>query len=178
MPNKSIEQKCRFSTERLLVESWKNHKGSKKEFAQNTIDILSPGVTQSLPEGWQSIKSIPKALQWLNERDSESHFLCVKLLDKETIIGYVFLYESESQSPPYELRFGYLLAEQHWGKGLGTELIKGLLTWCRNEGNIKSISGGVETDNIGSIKVLKKTGFTLSPEKGPSDRVVFYVYSF
>jgi len=84
----------------------------------------------------------------------------------------------DSKHNYYDLRFGYLLAEKVWGKGLGTELIEGLLNWCKKQGNIRSISGGVETDNIESIKVLEKTGFSVSTMDSPSEKTVFYEYRF
>ncbi|MCU4177515.1 GNAT family N-acetyltransferase [Carboxylicivirga sp. N1Y90] len=178
MKKQTIQQSCYFTTKRLSVEGWAKHKSSETVFAQSVIDILSPKVTQSLPDGWQNIDSISKALQWLKDRDADSHFLSVTLSGSGNIIGYIFIYETELATKPYELRFGYLLAEPFWGQGLGTELIHGLLLWCEAIGDIKSISGGVEKHNIGSIKVLEKTGFTLSEEKGPSDQVVFYQYEF
>jgi L-amino acid N-acyltransferase YncA len=57
-------------------------------------------------------------------------------------------------------------------------LIGALVEWCKNNDNIKSLSGGVESDNIGSIKIMEKTGFSLSRKSNPSDQVLFYEIVF
>ncbi len=139
---------------------------------------MTPKVTKALPAGWQNIKSILDAQQWIKERDDEGHFVTIQLLSTNEIFGFIFLYESDSKLNYYDLRFGYLLSEKVWGKGLGTELIQGLIKWCKEAGDIKSISGGVETDNVGSIRVLEKTGFTASTVDNSTEQVVFYEYQF
>ena len=181
MKNKTIEERCNFNTQRLEVSSWLNQvKGaeSKKGFAEKVIEILSPNVTKALPDGWQNISTIDEAKAWIKDRADESHFVTIQLVSTNETIGFIFLYESDSENNYYKLRFGYLLSEKHWGKGLGTELIEGLIKWCKKEGDIQSISGGVETDNIGSIKVLEKTGFSVSTADNPAEGVVFYEYNF
>lgn len=177
----TIEEKCSFSTHRLSVGSWTNQvkdMKSKKKFEEKVIKILTPNVTKALPAGWQNISTIDGAKKWIKDRDKESHFVTIQLLSTDETVGFIFLYESDSGDNYYNLRFGYLLSEKVWGKGMGTELIEGLIKWCKSEGNIKSISGGVETDNIGSIKVLQKTGFTPSEKDNQTQGVVFYEYQF
>lgn len=181
MINKTIEERCSFSTQRLSVSSWTNQVKelySKKTFAKKVIKILTPNVTKALPDGWQNISTIDGAQKWIKDRDNESHFVAIQLLSTNETIGFIFLYESDSERNYYNLRFGYLLSEKVWGKGLGTELIEGLIKWCRTEGDIKSISGGVEADNVRSIKVLEKTGFSASTADNPTQEVVFYEYQF
>ena len=181
MTNKTIEERCSFNTQRLSVSSWTNQlkePDSEKNLAEKVIEILTPNVTKALPDGWQNISTIVGAQEWINERDEESHFLTVQLLKTNETIGFIFLYEADSEQKYDDLRFGYLLSEKVWGKGLGTELIEGLINWCKAEGDIKRISGGVESDNIGSIKVLEKTGFIASTVDNPTEDVVFYEYQF
>lgn len=181
MITKTIEERCSFNTPRLSVSSWSNRiKGldSEKIFVEKVIEILTPNVTKALPDGWQNISTIGGAQEWINERDKESHFVTIQLLSTNETVGFIFLYEAESEQKFYDLRFGYLLSEEVWGKGLGTELIEGLIKWGKTEGDIKSISGGVETDNFGSIKVLEKTGFSASTIDSSTEQVVFYEYQF
>lgn len=181
MKNKTIEERCNFNTQRLEVSSWTNQvKGLdfEKKFANKIIEILTPNVTKALPDGWQNISTIDDAQEWTKDRDKKSHFVTIQLLSTNETVGFIFLYESDSEYNYYDLRFGYLLSEKVWGKGLGTELIEGLIKWCKTEGDIKSISGGVETDNIGSIKVLEKTGFSISTVDNPTEEVIFYEYQF
>ncbi len=181
MKQKSIEQRCNFQTERLSVCGWTNlyaDKESKDIFEKKVISILTPQVTKSLPDGWQIIKTITDAQSWIRDRAEESHFITVQLIPSNELVGFIFFYESYLQKSYYDLRFGYLLSETVWGKGLGTELIQGLINWCKAEGDIKSISGGVETDNIGSIKVLEKIGFSPSTKNNRTEETIFYEYLF
>jgi ribosomal-protein-alanine N-acetyltransferase len=46
-----------------------------------------------------------------------------------------------------QTEIGYMLRENYWGKGLGTQICKALASYC------------LEADNIGSQKVLLKSGF-------------------
>lgn len=172
---------CKFETERLVVEDWQNQNedvSAKLKFAQEVIRILTPNVTKSLPDGWQNIKSLDQVNNWIFDRANESTFLTVNLRSNKRLIGFIFLFETESENKMTDIRFGYLLSETFWGKGIGTELVDGLVDWCRTNENIKSLSGGVENDNIGSIKVVEKTGFSLSKDSSPSDKVLFYEMLF
>lgn len=181
MEKVSIEERCHFKTQRLSVSPWTNqikNLESENKFAEKVIEILTPNVTKALPDGWQNLKSVSDAKAWINDRDKESHFVTIQLLSTNETIGFIFLYESDADQNCYDLRFGYLLSESVWGKGFGTELIQALIQWCKNAGDIRSLSGGVECDNIGSIKVLEKTGFSVSSMDSPSEQVVFYEYHF
>lgn len=55
-----------------------------------------------------------------------------------------------------DLHIGYLLGESYWAKGYGSELIKGLVDWAYSDKHIRSLVGGVEINNTGSIKVMQK----------------------
>ncbi|MCS5420666.1 MULTISPECIES: GNAT family N-acetyltransferase [Psychrilyobacter] len=174
---KSIEQRCNFKTRQLSVKSWIHQNEdltTEQYFTEKVLSILTPQVTKFLPDGWQKINNVEDAQVWIKERLEESCFLTVELIKTNELVGFIFLYKSGSQDNYYDLRFGYLLSETIWGKGLGTELVKGLAQWCEREGNIKSISGGVTINNVGSIKVLEKCGF--SPTT--LDNVVIYERKF
>ena len=181
MKRKTIEETCHFKTERLSVCAWSRFyadKESKDHFHKQIIRILTPEVTKALPDGWQHIKRSSDAEKWVKDRADECHFIVVQENSTGEIVGFIFLYEMGLQGVAHELRFGYLLSESVWGKGLGTELIKGLIDWCQTERNIASLSGGVEKDNIGSIKVLEKNGFSLSKNEDQTSEVLFYEYAF
>ncbi len=70
------------------------------------------------------------------------------------------------------MRLGYLLAERAWGKGIASELIRGLVEWCRKSG-IASIVGGVERNNIASRRVLEKNGFVCDASTKNSPEQMF-----
>ncbi|PCH67120.1 MAG: hypothetical protein COC06_11775 [Bacteroidales bacterium] len=176
-----MELNCDFQTERLKVSSWQLQNKdiqSKQNFAERIIKILTPAVTKSLPEDWQNINSLAKADNRRSERKNECEFSAVNLSFTNELIGFIFLYNFEDEKGRSDLRFGYLLAENVWENGLGSELIRELIAWCEKNEKIKSLSGGVEKENKASIKVLEKTGFSQSALSTPSDKVIFYEKKF
>lgn len=60
---------------------------------------------------------------------------------------------------PDQLEIGYTLGENYWGKGLGTEVCKALVDYCLSLNHQKDIVAVTDLDNIGSQKVLLKSGF-------------------
>lgn len=168
-----------FTTSTLEVKSWRNFVGEpakKLAFTTRVQTILSPEVTTSLPEGWQGINTIEDAEHWIQERAEESHFLAVQLRSTKEVIGFIFLYEEDTGNPLYKIRLGYLVAKEYWGKGIGSELIQGLIHWCQEFKKIQSIVGGVEPENIASIKVLEKNGFC--PVNVEHTETIFLEYTF
>jgi len=175
----SVTKSCAYHTKRLHVLPWKEYADSTKKilaFAELVTEILSPEVTKDLPSGWQQIITPADAKQWVEERDEESSLLIIQDQSSKAIIGLMFLHESESDDSSIEVRLGYLIAEKHWGKGYATELVQGLVHWCKSIEKIKSISGGVESGNIGSIKVLERSDFKCVSET--NEPTLFFVYHF
>lgn len=176
-----LSQRCAFNTERLLiksVESQISDEESKQLCTLNVLELLTPAVTSSLPSEWQNITTYEEASNWLQGRIEDCSFLTIKLKSNNEIIGFVFLYDDEAKQKQLDLHIGYLLSEAHWAKGYASEVIKGLVTWAYLDKHIHSLIGGVDINNLGSIKVMKKNGFCLSTLKGPSADVIFLQYVF
>ena len=75
----------------------------------------------------------------------------------------VLLFLAEwAASSAVEIRVGYLLAEPYWGRGFASELIAGLVAWCRQQPSVEFLAGGVAADNPASARVLEKNGFRQS----------------
>jgi ribosomal-protein-alanine N-acetyltransferase len=176
---KYLESECAFQTERLNIIGYVNYVNDQSDEASlpgQVINIMSPKVTEALPSGWQNIDTTLDASNWVNRIVEKCSFFLVQLKDTDEVVGFIFLYESASRKLPIDVRFGYLLSENYWGKGIGSELVKGLLDWCNYSGSISSIAAGIEPDNIGSIKVLVKNGFFQMEPK--NEDILFYVYNF
>lgn len=170
-----LNQNCLFKTNRVSILNW-NFIESQTDFEDSTIksvlNIMTPNVTEALPDGWQNINTNEKAENWINERKEDSNFYSITSTETNEIIGFMFLYEIKKSK---ELRLGYLLTESTWGKGIGSELIKGLVKWSSDLGIINSISGGVGKDNIRSIKVLEKNGFYKSNDELPGNMLLYKI---
>jgi RimJ/RimL family protein N-acetyltransferase len=176
-----ISQQCLFNTERLSIERIKSQVLDEKEsnlLTVKVLELLTPVVTYSLPSEWQNITRLEDANIWLQQRIEASSFFVIRLRSSNDIIGFMFLYGEDEELKLLDLHIGYLLGEVYWGKGYGSELIKGLVDWAYLDEHIHSLVGGVEVANVGSIKVMEKNGFCLSTLKGPAEDVIFLEYVF
>jgi len=57
------------------------------------------------------------------------------------------------------IEIGYMLQENYWGKGIGTQVSKALVDYCLTADEKKSIVALTDLDNFGSQKVLLNSGF-------------------
>lgn len=55
--------------------------------------------------------------------------------------------------------FGVSVLKEYWGQGIGTELMKYLIDWCKKSGVIRKVNLRVRSDNNSAIHVYKKFGF-------------------
>ena len=166
---------CSFETPRLCARDW--HSPVSVDWrAYNLVDcvsmLLTDAVTASLPPDWHGPFSAERAQRWVSGRDAETTNLLV--VDRRTRepVGFMFLFESEDKpTGGVEVRLGYVLAESAWGKGLASELVHGLVDWCRKQ-PIASIIGGVGRENHPSRRVLEKNGFKeiLSSDETQTER--------
>ncbi|WP_284463754.1 GNAT family N-acetyltransferase [Chryseobacterium sp.] len=60
---------------------------------------------------------------------------------------------------PDQTEIGYTLDENYWGKGIGTKVCKALTQHSLSLNEKKDIVAVTDLDNIGSQKVLMKSGF-------------------
>lgn len=68
-----------------------------------------------------------------------------------------------------EVDLGYRLARTHWGKGLATEAGRVLVDFGMQDLELPSIIALLLPDNIGSVRVLEKLGFTFEGEQMEDD---------
>uniref|UniRef100_A0A7S2SE02 N-acetyltransferase domain-containing protein n=1 Tax=Mucochytrium quahogii TaxID=96639 RepID=A0A7S2SE02_9STRA len=176
---------CVLVTKRLIVRNCIGALGCAEDgFAQSVTGkggmprvlsgMLVENVTKSLPPDWQGDYSEERAMQWMQEREKEGTtvLLCVEKEAKEPI-GLMILFEMDYQGGGKEVRLGYLLREQSWGKGFASELIGAFVPWCRSVPSIRSIAGGVAKDNPASARVLEKNGFHVSSEESTEHETMF-----
>ena len=154
---------CTYETLRLLVEEWHSFAANHSQercLAHVVAAMLTPAVTAWLPSTWQGEYTAARARAWIAERDDEGTTLLVIDKGSQHPVGCVIVAEDESSPDDgCNLRLGYLLAEGAWGKGMATELVRGFVAWCRAQGSVVSISGGVAMNNPASARVLEKNGF-------------------
>ncbi|TCL58282.1 RimJ/RimL family protein N-acetyltransferase [Hydrogenispora ethanolica] len=58
--------------------------------------------------------------------------------------------------------FGITVLKQHWGKGIGTQLLNYLIAWAKQGRIIRKINLKVRSDNQRAIRLYQKAGFVAS----------------
>jgi RimJ/RimL family protein N-acetyltransferase len=85
----------------------------------------------------------------------------VELKSEKKFIGFAGLKYLDDLD---EVDLGYRLLYDYWGKGIATEAAIACLDYGFNQLNLKRIIAMLLPDNIGSIRVLEKTGFQYEKE--------------
>ena len=102
----------------------------------------------------QSVASIEKTLRRYDE--GRCYRWAVTRKEEEELIGIVellrFCEEDSSCS------FAYMLAEMHWGKGYGTEILKSVFSFAFREMGVKVIRADHFADNPASGRCMEKAG--------------------
>jgi RimJ/RimL family protein N-acetyltransferase len=62
------------------------------------------------------------------------------------------------QADRHRLEFGYVMARAWWGQGLMTEALTEIVRWGLSQPAIFRISAVCDVDNIGSARVMEKSG--------------------
>lgn len=72
----------------------------------------------------------------------------------------VILADTRESTAARTIHIGYLIDENAWGKGVATELLRGLVDAVQTLAPVK-IVGAVSKENPASARVLQKAGFQL-----------------
>jgi RimJ/RimL family protein N-acetyltransferase len=91
---------------------------------------------------------------WERVLNSDS-YITKTIVRDEQIVGYIASFEFMS-----ERTVGYWIGREFWGQGLATQALALLL----NIETIRPLYARIAHDNIGSRRVLEKSGFTLHGE--------------
>ncbi|MCE7065412.1 GNAT family N-acetyltransferase [Dyadobacter sp. CY326] len=57
-----------------------------------------------------------------------------------------------------EVEIGYRIMEEHWGKGIATEIARGLINFAKQKMSAEQVIAYVNVGNAASIRVLEKVG--------------------
>tara|TARA_Y100000310_G_scaffold131985_1_gene131107 strand:+ start:90 stop:611 length:522 start_codon:yes stop_codon:yes gene_type:complete len=111
----------------------------------------------------QNLQNVPypykkkDAIEWINSNiyGKKNKFNLVIEVEGR-LAGSIGLHNLKSG---YKGSLGYWLAEEHWGKGIMTEVTRVFTDYCFKEFKLIRIYGSVYDWNLGSAKVLEKNGF-------------------
>ncbi|WP_419535813.1 GNAT family N-acetyltransferase [Endozoicomonas sp.] len=161
-----------FETVRLQIyeASMDMLASERSELLLSIPPLLTSAVVANLPPYFSGIDSKATAHAWLERMLRDSRLFLVKS-KSDVLIGFLFA----SSEKGHDAHIGYLLSEDTWGKGFGTELLQGFIEYVPQSTTWDKLIGGVSQDNAASAHLLKKLGFVEQP--GRSGNVVFYEYT-
>lgn len=79
------------------------------------------------------------------------------IIDKETdrLMGGIKIFSLKED----ESEIGYWLAQQFWGKGYGSDVLRITIEWIKLASDVKILFALTANDNKGSRRILEKVGF-------------------
>ena len=149
-----------FDTERLRVAPRAAQLGdpAKRAALEAALPpLLREPVLRHLPAGLQDTADLSA---WIATRHANSTVLTAH--QGNGLAALLFVRED-----PPRYHIGYMLPQSHWGKGLASELLRGLLAALPHPA---TVSAGVDNANKASARVLLKCGFHERASTAPDTR--------
>lgn len=141
--DKCVLRKWKESDLKSLVKYANNYK-----IARNMRDLFPHPYTLNDGQVWIKIAN----------NNEFGHYFAITI-DNEAIgsIGLTIGTDIERISA----EVGYWLGEEHWGKGITSSALKGIVDYGFNELNLERIFAVPLEENIASIRVLEKNDFKI-----------------
>lgn len=92
-------------------------------------------------------------------KDDGYCFLAVKRKEDNIFLGICGLLKQEVENE-FQTEIGYRFLNQYWGNGYATEAVRGCVRYVKEKQLIESLVILSVPENIPSIKVAKRSGFT------------------
>jgi RimJ/RimL family protein N-acetyltransferase len=96
---------------------------------------------------------------FLDNISKQNNAIYIVAHNEEKIVGSLSFTGGSRPRIAHTGEFGVSVLKEYWGNGIGTELIKYLLEWCKKSGVVRKVNLRVRTDNFNAIHVYKKLGF-------------------
>lgn len=159
-----------FETDRLLVRAFENH--DLDDLARLTADQQ---VMQFVGDG--NVLSRAAAEEWINVSRANvaaRGYGTGAVVEKSSraLVGWAGIARPEYGGE--EVIYG--LAQSHWGKGLGMELVLGLVNYCVGALGRSMLRALVDARNTRSAVVLVKAGFSLEDACFEGEATHLYVW--
>lgn len=147
-----------LETERLLLRAFQNEDLSDL-FAYASNPEVGPRA------GWEAHKSLDESRKILDLFINGDKTFAIVMRDTERVIGSIGIEKRSSDLGQEFYRvsskeIGYVLAYEHWGKGLMPEAVKEVIKWCFEEKGIDMLTCGHFIRNSQSQRVIEKCGFS------------------
>ncbi|MGN0518846.1 MAG: GNAT family N-acetyltransferase [Acutalibacteraceae bacterium] len=149
-------EKLNIQTERLIITKFESSMAHDVH-----INSLDEDTRRFLPdEYFETIEDAAETIEFLIGcySGNDGPYVYPMLLKTGENIGYV---QAVPLNDDGQWEIGYHVAKRYTGNGYATEAVKAFLPVVMSKLGINEIHGICHRDNVGSCKVLEKSGFTL-----------------
>ena len=153
-----------FKTERTIIQSFNS-------------EYINDFMTYHNNDEWmqfQGFKNLTRAeyeTELLKDFSlEEGSQLAIIKKDINLLVGDIFLKEVTNS-----LFVGYTISPKFSKQGYATEVLLGIIDWAKQK-TFSDISAYVEIENLASINLLKKTGFSEVPDSEEEGEILFKFY--
>jgi RimJ/RimL family protein N-acetyltransferase len=133
---------------------------SDSDVADFVALLDDPDVWTWLPEAYPAPLTADIAAALIELSNSSNHHKVRAVICNTKIVGQVRLQYDVDPEDTTVAEISYWLGRAHWGKGIGYDMVRMFTSSCLAENpNILSIIARVHKDNVGSRRILEKTGY-------------------
>ncbi|WP_117884064.1 GNAT family N-acetyltransferase [Aureibaculum luteum] len=142
-----------FKTKRLLVRSLKMEDFEAFNKMQTNKNVMK--YVRGRPMTYQeNMEELPKLIEFYDKEENDFFIYAISRIEDGLFVGTVALVKDEHNND----EIGYRFLEEYWGNGYGTEVLSGLIAYCKSI-KMENLIAIVATENVASLKMIKNAGF-------------------
>lgn len=157
---------------KTAVASWTpllSDPDARTALGQALAPLLTAEVTRRLPAELGFDPERDEIEAWIDRADRIAQIHTIKRTDTGDLAGLLFLFHAGDRADS-DLMIGYFLGPSHWGAGLASDMLAGLVSEL-DAGPRRRLKAGTDADNAASQRVLEKAGFSRDCDPAVPDRV-------
>lgn len=108
---------------------------------------------ESVEESFQSIRKVLRRYE-----EGNTYTWAIALKEDDSVIGRIDLLRFDEQDN--SCSFAYMIGDEYWGKGFGTEALSTVLNFAFDKMNVQIVIADHMSENIASGAVMKKVGMS------------------
>ncbi len=143
-----------FETEKFTVRKLKLSDFEPFHEMQHNINVMQyvRGAAMTFQENKDEL---PKLIEFYDKPENDFWIYAIERKQDGFFVGTIAFVKDENNDD----EIGYRFLEKYWGKGYGTEIVEGMICYCKKVGFVKLVAC-VVNKNVASTKIIKKAGFT------------------
>ncbi len=135
---------------------------AEKEDASRIIDYINKVGKETdlltFGEGGFGI-TVDKEAEFIEGISKSDNQLMICAFIEDELVGQLVFTGGSRPRIKHAGEFGITVLKEHWGKGVGSELISYLIRWAKETKIVRKINLRVRSDNQNAISLYRKLGF-------------------